>query len=74
MASIEVSQKTKAWVQLLSLAIGTGFGLGITSYSNGCKPIAAAFIGIGAAGSAIYHAVSDPPSNPIVTTPENQSK
>ena len=64
MPNIQLDPKTKAWIQLLALAIGTGCAIGGASYAGGCKPWVAVVAGLGAAGSAIFHAVSDSPNDP----------
>lgn len=69
MPAIELQPQTKAWIQLIALAIGTGCAIGGTSYAGGCKPWVAAITGFGAAGSAIYHAVSDSPNKPEAKQP-----
>ena len=63
MPNIQLDPKTKAWVMLFTLAIGTGCAIGVTSYAGGCKPWIAALTGIGAAGSAVYHALNDSPKD-----------
>lgn len=63
MPSINVDPKTKAWIQLISLAVGGGSAITGTTYAGGCKLWVAVFAGLGAAGSAVYHAVSDSPND-----------
>ncbi len=60
---IQLDAKTKAWVQLLALAIGTGSAITGTTYAGGCKLWVAILAGLGAAGSAVYHAISDSPND-----------
>ena len=63
MPSINVDPKTKAWIQLISLAVGTGSAITGTTYAGGCKLWVAILAGIGSAGSAVFHAVSDSPND-----------
>ena len=57
-----MTPKSQAWLKLITLAVGTGAAIGITSYSGGAKPAVAAVVGLGAAASAVYHALSDSPN------------
>lgn len=56
-----MSPETKAWVKLLSLAIGTGTGICVASYSSGAKLWVAILCGLGAAATNVYHAIDDSP-------------
>lgn len=55
--------KTKAWILLVSLVTGTGIAAAATAYAGGAKLGWAIAIGIGVAGSNVYHALSASPSD-----------
>jgi len=59
-----MTESQKAWIKLLSLVVGTGAAVTATSVLGGCKPWVAALIGLGTAGTNVYHAFSDPPPEP----------
>lgn len=63
MANINVSPKAKAWLQLISLVIGTGAAAGGTAYAGGCNKWLAAIIGLGVGASNVYTALGDSPQD-----------
>jgi len=63
MPNIQLDPKTKAWVMLVAIAIGTGCTITGTTYAGGCKLWVAILAGVGAAGSAIVHSLTDSPND-----------
>lgn len=57
------SPATKAWLQLISLVLGTGIGVGITAYLGGARPLIAFLCGLGTGATNVYHALSDSPKD-----------
>ena len=57
-----MGDKTKAWIKLGTLAVSTGCALGYAAFTSGANPWGAVIVGIGAAASAVYHALSDSPN------------
>lgn len=53
--------KTKAWLQLVCLVLGTAAGVGYTAFLSGASPIGACICGFGSAFMQVYHAISDSP-------------
>lgn len=53
----------KAWLQLISLVIGTGGGVGVTAYLGGAKWQVAALCGLATGATNVYHALSDSPKD-----------
>ncbi len=60
---------TKAWLQLISLTLGTGTGVGVTAYLGGSKWPIALLCGLGTAATNVYHALTDSPRDRAKTTP-----
>ena len=63
MPNIQLDPKTKAWIQLITLAIGEGGVIVGSTYAGGCKLWVAILAGLAAAGKSVYHAVSDSPND-----------
>lgn len=57
-----MSDKAKAWTKLIALAVSTGGGIGGGAYAGGAKIGYAIVVGVAAAASAVYHALSDSPN------------
>lgn len=55
--------ETKEWVKLISLVIGTGSAVTITTYLGGAKLWIAIVAGMGTGASNVYHALSESPKN-----------
>lgn len=58
-----MSDKAKAWLKLVTVAISTGCTIGGGAYVGGAKLGYCVVLGVGAAASAIYHSLSDSPNN-----------
>jgi hypothetical protein len=58
------TERQKAWLKLISLVVGTGAAVTATSYMGGCKVWVAVLVGVGTAGSNVYHALTDAPTPP----------
>lgn len=56
------SPTVKAWIQLISLVLGTGTGVAVTAYLGGAKPMIAFLCGLGTAASSVYHALTESPA------------
>lgn len=55
-----VSSNTKEWVKLISLVIGTGSAVTVTSYLGGAKLWIAILCGLGTGATNVYHALKEP--------------
>lgn len=60
--SANMNDKTIAWIKLITVAVSTGCTLGGAAYAGGAKLGYAIVVGIGAASSAVGHALSDSPN------------
>lgn len=56
-----MSQNTKDWIKLIAQIFGTGSAVIATSVLGGMKPWLAVLVGLGVAGSNVYHSFSSPP-------------
>lgn len=63
------SPSVKAWLQLITLVIGTGTGVGVTAYLGGAKPFIAFLCGLGTGASSVYHALSESPQEKATKPP-----
>ena len=57
------SPKTKAWILLISLVLGSSIGVGVTAFLGGSSPWVAALLGLGTGMTNLYHALSDSPED-----------
>lgn len=57
------SPRTKSWIVLISIALGTGCAIGGGAYAGGAKPGYCIVLGVGAAASAVGHAVMSSPND-----------
>lgn len=57
------SPKVKAWIQLVTLVLGTGIGVGVTAFLGGSTPIVAVLCGLGTGATNVYHALSSSPKD-----------
>lgn len=55
--------KVKAWLQLITLILGTGIGVGMTAFLGGATPAVAFLCGLGTGATNVYHALSDSPKD-----------
>lgn len=55
--------KTKAWIQLVCLVLGTAAGVGYTAFLSGASVVGACVCGFGSAFMQVYHAISDSPKD-----------
>jgi hypothetical protein len=53
----------RAWILLLALVVGTGSTVVVTSYLGGAKLWVAILVGLGTAGTNVYHALTEKPQN-----------
>ena len=51
----------KAWLQLITLVLGTGIGVGMTAFLGGSTPWVAFLCGLGTGATNVYHALSESP-------------
>ncbi len=51
----------RAWLLLITLALGAGITFGMTAFLGGCTPWVAFFGGIGTAMTNVYHALAASP-------------
>lgn len=56
-----MNQQTKEWVKLIALIFSTGTGVLVLSYTGGAKLWISILLGLGTAGSNVFHALSDKP-------------
>ncbi len=54
-----------AWVKLIAITASTGCAATATAFAGGAKVWVAALIGVGVAGTNIYHALSPSPNDTI---------
>ena len=57
------SPQVKAWILLITLALGTGIGVAMTSFLGGANPWVSALCGLGTGLTNVYHALSDSPKD-----------
>lgn len=57
------SPQVKAWIQLISLVLGTGIGVGMTAFLGGAAWQVAFLCGLGTGMTNVYHALSDSPKD-----------
>lgn len=68
-----MSETQKAWIKLIALIFGTGAAVCVTAIQGGAKPWIGILLGLGTAGTNVYHALSDKPaSKDQNTTPTNE--
>lgn len=60
------SPQVKAWLLLITLVLGSGIGVGVTSFLGGCSPWVAFFVGLGTGATNVYHALTDSPKDKTV--------
>jgi hypothetical protein len=53
--------EVKAWILLISLALGTGIGVGYTAFLSGAGAGGAFVCGLGTAATNVYNALSKSP-------------
>jgi hypothetical protein len=56
-------EKTKAWLMLITLVVGTGATVTITTYLGGAKLWVSVLAGLGTGASNVYHALNDSPKD-----------
>lgn len=56
-----MNQQTKEWVKLIALIFSAGAGVTVVSYTGGAKLWISILLGLGTAGSNVFHALSDKP-------------
>jgi hypothetical protein len=55
------SPVVRAWILLITLILGTGITVGVTSFLGGSSPWIAALCGLATGATNVYHALSDSP-------------
>lgn len=69
------SAQTKAWILLVALIFGTSSGTVVTAYLGGAKVWVAVLLGLGVAGTNVYHALSERPQDkPNIPRPPADDK
>ncbi len=63
------SPTVKAWIQLVTLVLGTGIGVGVTAYLGGSHWLVATLCGLGTGATNVYHALSDSPKDKATKAP-----
>lgn len=58
------TESQKAWIKLVCLVFGSSASVIVASYAGGAKPWVAVLLGLGTAGTNVYHALSDKPPQP----------
>ncbi len=53
----------RAWLLLITLALGSGAGVGVTAFLGGSSPWVAFFCGFGTAMTNVYHALAASPKD-----------
>jgi hypothetical protein len=59
------SPEVKAWIQLISLVLGSGIGVGVTAFLGGSNWVVALLCGIGTGATNVYHALSESPKDKL---------
>jgi len=62
--SINLEPKTKAWVLLITLVVGTGSAATVAAYLGGAKMWVSVLIGVGTGATNVYHALNSSPNEP----------
>ena len=57
------SPQVKAWIMLLTLALSTGIGVGVTAFLGGDSRTIAILLGAATAATNIYHALNSSPND-----------
>lgn len=57
------SAQTKAWILLITLVLGTGIGVGVTSYLGGANWVVSLLCGLATGATNVYHALADSPKD-----------
>jgi hypothetical protein len=57
------SPQAKAWIMLVTLALGTGSSITVASHAGGADLWISILCGVGTAASNIYHALSESPKD-----------
>jgi hypothetical protein len=60
-----MNQNTKDWIKLIALIFGTGAAVCVTAIQGGAKAWIGVLLGLGTAGTNVYHAMSDKPGSNI---------
>jgi hypothetical protein len=63
------SPQVKAWLQLITLVLGTGIGVGVTAFLGGSHWVIATLCGLGTGATNVYHALSESPKAKATTQP-----
>ena len=66
------SPQVKAWILLLTLALSTGIGVGVTAFLGGASKWISIFLGLANSATAIYHALSASPADKAAAAPTSQ--
>lgn len=53
----------KAWILLITLALGSGISVGYTAFLSGASPWGAFICGLGTGATNVYHALSQSPKD-----------
>lgn len=61
------SPQTKAWIQLVTLVLGTGIGVGVTAFLGGSHWAVALLCGLGTGATNVYHALTESPKDKAPT-------
>jgi F0F1-type ATP synthase assembly protein I len=65
---VNFSPALKAWIQLVSLVVGSGIGVGMTAFLGGSNWVVALICGIGTGATNVYHALSESPRDKAART------
>ncbi len=57
----------RAWLMLITLAIGSGIAVGMTAFLGGCSPWVAAITGLGTGLTNVYHNLAASPKDKAET-------
>lgn len=68
LGGMNFSPQVKAWLQLITLILGTGIGVGVTAYLGGSSPMVAFLCGLGTGATNVYHALTDSPKAKVQNT------
>ena len=63
------SPQVKAWLRLITLVVSSGTAIGMGAFLSGSPKSVAIVLGIGAAATNVFHALTDSPKDAGPTNP-----
>lgn len=63
----------RAWLMLITLAVGSGIAFGLLSFVGGCSPWVAALGGLGTGLTNVYHNLAAAPKEKVEAAREKEA-